>query len=122
MSADAVAKAQPQPVNTPGCAWIGKRTIQTLLRDDIVAANDYTTMYKTMDCPAKALAEAFSCAVAKINEGPGVLSVPGGTHDPATATAERVGAVRDAVNGCWDALYGVIPAKPAAAKPAAAKP
>lgn len=52
------------PTSTPGCAWIGKRTIHSLLRDDAVTAQEYDRLYQTFACSPQHLRAAFDCTVA----------------------------------------------------------
>ena len=52
------------PASTPGCAWIGKRAIHSLLRDDAVTAQDYDRLYQTFACSPEHLRAAFDCTVA----------------------------------------------------------
>ena len=54
--------AKPEP--PAGCAWIGKRVIQSLLRDDAVTAQDFDRLYRTFDCSGEHLRVAFDCTVA----------------------------------------------------------
>jgi hypothetical protein len=52
------------PGQTDQCAWLGKRIIQLLLRDDAMAANDFTPFYLRFNCPEEHLAKAFGCLTA----------------------------------------------------------
>jgi hypothetical protein len=52
------------PVSTPGCGWIGKRVIHSLLRDDAVTAQDFDRLYHTFSCSPDHLRAAFDCTVA----------------------------------------------------------
>ena len=47
----------------PGCGWIGKRVIQSLLRDDAVTAHDFDRLYRTFNCSGEHLRIAFDCTV-----------------------------------------------------------
>lgn len=82
----------------PGCAWLAKRVMLALLRDDIVAANDYQEMYKSFVCPAVRLADAFSCVVAE------------GAPESASETRERIDL-------CWADPHNVMASKAAAGSP-----
>jgi hypothetical protein len=55
----AAKKAAPPP----SCGWIGKRVIQSLLRDDAVTAQDFDRLYRTFDCSGDYLRHAFDCTV-----------------------------------------------------------
>lgn len=52
------------PNSTPGCGWIGKRVIHSLLRDDAVTAQDYDRIYQTFSCSLQHLRASFDCTVA----------------------------------------------------------
>ena len=45
------------------CAWTGKRTVQVLVRDDLIAADGFFKFYNAFGCPVGHLSEAFSCTV-----------------------------------------------------------
>jgi hypothetical protein len=45
------------------CAWTGKRTVQVLVRDDLIAAEGFFKFYNAFGCPTQHLSEAFSCTV-----------------------------------------------------------
>lgn len=76
---DRVAQAQPalppptQPQRpsrprdlraaTAECAWVGKRTIRVLMRDDLIAAEGFLKFYSAFGCPTRHLGQAFGCAV-----------------------------------------------------------
>jgi hypothetical protein len=65
MAADA---PKPKPVKTvrqaaPECGWIGKRIIQLLSRDDVVAAGEFRQFYVAFGCSEAHLSAAFGCAV-----------------------------------------------------------
>lgn len=46
------------------CQWLGKRIISLLIRDDAMAANDFTPFYVRFGCPEALLADAFGCVAA----------------------------------------------------------
>ena len=73
--------AKPEP--PAGCAWIGKRVIQSLLRDDAVTAQDFDRLYRTFDCSGEHLRVAFDCTVA----------------DGAPQTANEA---QTRLDGCWN--------------------
>ncbi|MCW8860800.1 MAG: hypothetical protein OQJ87_00705 [Rhodospirillales bacterium] len=66
-----------------GCTWLGKRVIQALLRDDIVAAGDFHNMFKAFSCATVPLEKAFDCVAES------------GVPETAVAMRERIDA-------CWD--------------------
>lgn len=80
VAADAV---KPQSSSGAGCMWLAKRVMLALLRDDIVAANDYQDMYRSFVCPAVRLADSFSCVVL---EGP----------------PESAADMREKIDSCWE--------------------
>lgn len=82
-AAGAADAARPKNASGPGCMWLAKRVMLALLRDDIVAANDYQDMYKSFVCPAVRLADAFSCVV---TEG----------------APESAGETRERIDTCWE--------------------
>jgi hypothetical protein len=63
-TAVAAEKVRPETASAPGCGWLAERVIQTLLREDTVAARDFQEMYRAFNCPAARLADAFGCAIA----------------------------------------------------------
>lgn len=48
------------------CQWLGKRIISLLIRDDAMAANDFTPFYVRFGCPEALLADAFGCVAANV--------------------------------------------------------
>ncbi len=113
------ANAAPpiKTLNAPGCKWIGTRVVQSLVRDDIIAANEYNDMYKTMACPAKDLILAFSCTVKGISppEDSQTTNQPT-AKAPAAETPEdykpsitdgmprvdKAKASKQIIDACWD--------------------
>lgn len=53
----------PRGEATAECKWLGKRTILTLLRDDLIAAEGLTRLYTGLGCPVGYLGQAFGCTV-----------------------------------------------------------
>lgn len=43
------------------CAWVGKRTIRVLVRDDLIAAEGFMRLYTAFGCPVPHLSGAFAC-------------------------------------------------------------
>lgn len=80
----ATPDATPQPVVKPvaprrdritatrsanaDCMWTGKRTIQVLTRDDLIAADGFLKFYNTFGCPVRHLSAAFACTVDGLGE------------------------------------------------------
>lgn len=118
-AAGAADAGRTKNASGPGCAWVAKRAMLALLRDDIVAANDYQEMYRSFVCSAVRLADAFGCVVA------------GGAPESAAE-------VREKIDVCWEDPRDVTgkaatgtpkaadterkPAAPEKQPPAAAKP
>lgn len=50
------------------CEWLGKRIMNLLIRDDAMAANDFTPFYIRFNCPEDHLARAFGCVVGNLNK------------------------------------------------------
>lgn len=48
------------------CQWLGKRIISLLIRDDAMAANDFTPFYVRFGCPEPLLSDAFGCVAANV--------------------------------------------------------
>jgi hypothetical protein len=67
--------------NAPDCAWTGKRVINTLWREEVDAATQFTRFYSLFGCPGQHISMALSCVVAW-------------QGDPAKSQDERVEA-------CW---------------------
>jgi len=104
--------SQIKTLNAPGCKWIGTRVVQSLVRDDIIAANEYNDMYKTMACPAKDLILAFSCTVKEINnpegqdekQSPSIAATNGDTSPPLDEMPriDKAKATQHVIDACWD--------------------
>lgn len=57
-------RAGVEPKSQTGqCAWIGKRTIRVLLRDDLIAADGFMRFYETFACPVRHLGDALGCSL-----------------------------------------------------------
>ena len=50
------------------CAWTGKRTVQLLARDDLIAADGFFKFYQAFGCPVPHLGDAFACTVDGLGE------------------------------------------------------
>lgn len=55
--------------NAAECGWIGKRIIQLLSRDDVVAAGEFRQFYVGFGCSEAHLGAAFGCAIDGGNPG-----------------------------------------------------
>ncbi len=90
------------------CGWIGKRIIQLLSRDDVVAAGEFRQFYVGFGCSEAHLGAAFGCAI----EG------------ASSASAESCAARSDCIDVCWASPTASTLDKsaqtPAGAKPAPA--
>lgn len=60
----APAKTAENLAATGQCAWLGKRILLLLARDDVVAAGDFSRFYVGFGCPEDHLGKAFGCLVA----------------------------------------------------------
>ncbi len=103
---------KPKPVKSvrqeaPECGWIGKRIIQLLSRDDVVAAGEFRQFYVAFRCSEAHLSAAFGCAVED------------------AGAADSCAARADCVDLCWRTPNASVrdkapkPAPAAADKPAA---
>jgi hypothetical protein len=102
---DQPAGAPAAATPAPGCAYLGRRVVQSLLRDDAVTAGDFERVYRTFSCPGEHLRTAFDCTVAA----------------PLPANANEVSARVDA---CWadpkfDSKAAAAPASGATTAPSA---
>lgn len=86
------------PAPTPACAWIGSRAVHSLVRDDVVAAGDYVTLYEKFGCPAKQLRTAFDCTVQ-------------------TSLPEQVEEIGKRIASCWAGSPAAQPPKPSTLPP-----
>lgn len=48
--------------NRAECAWLGKRTVRVLIRDDLIAAEGFYRFYQAFGCSPEHLGRAFACA------------------------------------------------------------
>ncbi len=110
----AAKAAAPAPIKrgdpaSAECAWIGKRIIQLLSRDDVVAAGEFRQFYEGFGCSESHLGAAFGCAV------------EGATSGAADACAAR----SECIDVCWTSpTASTLDKAPhiAAPQPPAAKP
>ncbi len=101
--AESAPSAQPVPAPpkrpappakpSPGCSWLGVRTVQALIRDDLVAASDFQRLYQSFGCPQQQLRITLDCVVKY-------------------GTPISPGQVPELVNACWER-----PAQPAVPAP-----
>lgn len=85
---------RPAPPTKPsaGCTWLGVRTVQALMRDDLVAASDFQRLYQSFGCPQQQLRVTLDCVVKY-------------------GTPISSGQVQELVNACWERpAQPVIPA------------
>lgn len=65
-----VTTMAPEPAE-PGlsdqCAWLGKRIISLLVRDDAMTATDFGPFYQRFNCSEERLSKAFGCLVANLH-------------------------------------------------------
>lgn len=66
----------------PDCVWTGKRLVQVLVRDDLIAADGFFKFYNAFGCPVAHLGAAFSCTVDGLEQA-----------DPKTLDAR--------IDACW---------------------
>lgn len=106
------AKAASQPAKhgdpaSAECGWIGKRIIQLLSRDDVVAAGEFRQFYVGFGCSEVQLGAAFGCAI----EG----ATPG--------AADACSARSECIDLCWTSpTASTLDKAPRVAPPQAAKP
>lgn len=56
-------KPPGSPHAGPGCAWIGRRAVMSIVREDMVAANDLMTLYRGFSCEPDRPRRALDCVV-----------------------------------------------------------
>ncbi|MFO1127194.1 MAG: hypothetical protein U1E66_01960 [Rhodospirillales bacterium] len=52
-----------EPAVAAECAWIGKRIVSLLVRDDAMAAGDFLPFYLRFHCPEERIGKSFGCVV-----------------------------------------------------------
>ncbi|MFO1154015.1 MAG: hypothetical protein U1E42_10205 [Rhodospirillales bacterium] len=52
-----------EPAMAAECAWIGKRIVSLLVRDDAMAAGDFLPFYLRFHCPEERIGKTFGCVV-----------------------------------------------------------
>ena len=79
----------------PECAWVGKRVVSLLVRDDVDTATDFTRFYDMFHCPQAHIAATLAC----------VVSDPGAAREGAALTEH--------VELCWaNPSTRILPQKP----------
>ena len=59
----AAAPRDGEPAVAAECAWIGKRIVSLLVRDDAMAAGDFLPFYLRFHCPEERIGKSFGCVV-----------------------------------------------------------
>jgi len=100
-------KPVPEPSqHDAGCTWIGHKVLMSMLREDIVAANEMTTLYERFGCPKVHLRQAFDCTVTG--------TVP---EKPDLVTARIAACWTDPIAAAVAASSATLPNPPVVAKP-----
>jgi hypothetical protein len=77
------------------CAWVGKRVVSLLVRDDVDTATDFTRFYDMFHCPETHIGATLAC----------VVSDPGAAREGA--------ALSEHVDLCWaNPSTRLLPQKP----------
>lgn len=74
------------------CAWLGKRIISLLARDDVDQADKFRSFYRDFGCRESHLGPTFRCVILNSDE-------PAAANAPASANAEDTFTAR--VDRCW---------------------
>jgi hypothetical protein len=94
-----IQHAMTGPAGNPECAWLGRRVISLLWRDDIETAFRHLDLYDRFGCPAAHIPATFRCLILQTN-----------TIDP-----KAPDSLNNRVTACW-----INPLEPAPPPPAAA--
>jgi hypothetical protein len=89
-----IQHAMTGPAGNPECAWLGRRVISLLWRDDIETAFRHLDLYDRFGCPAAQIPAAFRCLILQTN-----------TIDP-----KAPDSLNNRVKACW-----INPSEPAPA-------
>ena len=90
----APASLEPDAVKSE-CAWVGKRVVSLLVRDDVDTATDFTRFYAMFHCPEAHIGSTLAC----------VVSDPGAAREGAALTEH--------VDLCWaNPSTRLLPQKP----------
>lgn len=80
-----------KPANPPepgtGCGWIGRHAVLAIVREDVVASNDYMTLYERFGCEKGQVRNALDCTLS----------------EPLSDQADQVLA---RVEACWPGIAG----------------
>ena len=91
-----LAPAPADPASAQAeCAWVGKRVVSLLVRDDVDTATDFTRFYAMFHCPEAHIGATLAC----------VVSDPGASREGA--------ALSEHVDLCWaNPSTRLLPQKP----------
>lgn len=98
-----VASKDGEPALIAECAWVGKRIVSLLSRDDAMTAGDFMPFYLRFGCPEAHVGKSFGCVVRN------------GESAPNEVLAERI-------EKCWadpEVRFPKLTAEPPAEAPAA---
>jgi hypothetical protein len=113
-------KPVPEPSQfDAGCTWIGNKILMSIIREDIVAANEMTTLYERFDCPKVHLRQSFDCAVTgSVPEKPELVTarITACWLDPVTAATAASSTTLPNPTPATPAKTPTAPAAPASAK------
>ncbi|NKD87083.1 hypothetical protein HEQ72_01975 [Haematospirillum sp. 15-248] len=63
------AKKAPSPAVSGECAWIGKRVLSLLSRDDVDQANRFMNFYRLFGCKESHIGPSFRCVISDASAG-----------------------------------------------------
>lgn len=90
-------KPVPEPSQFDnGCSWVGQKSLMSILREDIVAANEMIALYERFDCPKQHLRLTFDCTVTgMVPEKPELMTarIKACWLDPVAASASASGKI-----------------------------
>lgn len=75
-----------------GCTWLARRVLLSIVREDIVASNDWVDLFKGFSCDTEHLQRSFDCVASQ----------------PISKEAEKVDA---RIEACWANPY-LLPSPP----------
>lgn len=67
--AQRAAKKAPSPAVSGECAWIGKRVLSLLSRDDVDQANRFMNFYRLFGCKENHIGPSFRCVISDASAG-----------------------------------------------------
>jgi hypothetical protein len=94
-----IQHAMTGPAGNPECAWLGRRVVGLLWRDDIDTAFRHLDLYDRFGCPSAHIQASFRCLILQTN----------------TIDSKVPDSLNDRVKACW-----INPTQPAPPPPAAA--